>query len=214
LIFPAARRCFPRRICVTAICGPIRKTRPRCCGRCLRRATFRGLSRSRATSHSPNICARIRDRISSAAIAALICAPPAPSRRTAIMLRSTPRFAPVAVNARRPVRPAPRAMRCRPPTRIYENCGYCFPLSSRTAARMTCPYIGTATRDKPTRLKATRGLRRRRSTGRSPSTGAERPRDRPVPRCTVRADSPAGTDRRAPSRGVAGMRSLPRAFAG
>ena len=34
LISPAVRRCFPRMICATAICAPIRGIRRRCCARC------------------------------------------------------------------------------------------------------------------------------------------------------------------------------------
>ena len=58
------------------------------CAPCSRRAISPAPSTSRATSPSPPISARIRARRSSAAAAASISARPAPSRRTAITLRS------------------------------------------------------------------------------------------------------------------------------
>ena len=65
---------------------------------------------------SPKICAHIRGRVLSAVVAST-SARPEPSHLTATMLRSTPISAPVVANAPPSVRPAPRATRCRPPTR-------------------------------------------------------------------------------------------------
>ena len=116
-IFPAARRCFPRPICATAICAPIPAIPPPCSGRAEGARSDRHFRQAALHHFHATICARIRARRSSAAIAASISARPARSRRPAIMSRSTPISARAAASARPSARPAPRPMRCRRPTR-------------------------------------------------------------------------------------------------
>ena len=93
-ISPAARRCFPRPICATAICAPIRAIRRRCCVPCSRRAISSAPSTSRATSLSPRISARIRAQKIVGCHRCLDLCPPARSRQPAITSRSIRRSAP------------------------------------------------------------------------------------------------------------------------
>ena len=63
-ISPAARRCFPRTICATAICAPIRAIPPPCCAPCSRRAiSSAGFDKPRYIKFTEDLCAHSRSKI-------------------------------------------------------------------------------------------------------------------------------------------------------
>ena len=115
---PAARRCFPAADCATAICAPIPAIPPPCSRRCLRARDLVGsFDKPRYVDFTADLCAHSRSQHRRLPPLPRSLSDRAPSRRPAIMWRSTTRSAPAAANAPPPVRPARPAMRCRPPTR-------------------------------------------------------------------------------------------------
>ena len=115
---PAARRCFRRMSCATAICAPIRGD-PAAVMRTVLKArdlvgTFDKPRYHRLQRRALRAFALAR---SSAAPAASISARPARSRRPATMSRSTPHICAGCGDAPPSARPAPPPTPCRQPTR-------------------------------------------------------------------------------------------------